>query len=287
MKSISALLLFFICAQAQAQSDGLLWRVSGNGLKHASYLFGTIHLYCDEDKVRQPQVQSAVDSSEVVAMELNLNDFSTIVAFMKSSRKVSGKSLKNQLSAAEYKLVDSVCMALVESSLADFDGKSAMTVLSTLIISKEIVGCQGALPVDMIVADMAKKSGKTSYGLETFEFQDSLLNSISDTTQIKWLLEFCRDIPKVKAEFKAMMDAYDARESLALYDIMLQTSPEMALFSDVLLVQRNIRWARFMEDNMKTNVYFMAVGAGHLGGEQGLVSLLRKAGYTVVPVQID
>jgi uncharacterized protein YbaP (TraB family) len=94
-------------------------------------------------------------------------------------------------------------------------------------------------------------------------------------------------LPKAKADFKALMDAYDAQEALRLYDVMFRTSPEMSLLNEVLLVQRNVNWANMLQKEMGSHVYFMAVGAGHLGGEKGLIDLLRNAGYTVSPVIIQ
>jgi uncharacterized protein YbaP (TraB family) len=288
MKHVVAFLLFIISTTcASAQSDGILWRITGKGLSKPSYLFGTIHIYCQPEKIENTTIISAIDSSEVVAMELDLNDFSTFVAIMKAGMKTSGTSLRTLLSPKEYMLVDSVSHALTGTALEDLDNKSPMTVLSSFIISEPVVGCKAPMPVDFTIAAMAKKAGKISYGLESFEFQDSILSGIPDSTQVRWLMDFCRDIDKSKKEFKTMMDAYDAQQSLALYDIIFRTSPEMALFNDVLLVKRNIAWASFMSKNMHTKSYFMAVGAGHLGGTDGLITLLRQAGYTVQPVKMQ
>jgi len=286
-KGFYLVFLFFLAFNClPAQSDGLLWRVSGKGLKNASYLFGTIHMHCQDENIRKAEIQSAMDSSSIVAMELNLNDYQTFVAMMKANMKLSGKSLKSMLSIPEYHLVDSICKVFTGTSLEDFDHKPPMTVLASIMMSKDFVGCNRPLPVDMVIADMAKQGGKESYGLESFSFQDSLLGSIPDSTQIRWLIEFCGDIPQAKAEFQALLKAYDSQQALALYDIILKTSPELILLNDALLVQRNMRWVEFLGNNMKYNVYFMAVGAGHLGGDNGLISLLRRAGYTVTPVQI-
>jgi uncharacterized protein YbaP (TraB family) len=281
------LLSILTCIGLHSQdSDGMLWRISGKELKTASYIFGTVHLYCNDSNIYKPEIVSAMDSSQVVAMELNLNDFSTIVALMKSGMKSSGKSLKNLLTASQYRVVDNACRSLIGDSLENHDNKSPMSLLSAFIVSGGLAGCMRPLPVDFVIAGMAKESGKISYGLETFDFQDSLLNSIPDSTQVRWLVEFCSDTQKAKAELSALLEAYDLHQSSRVYDLMFKTSPEMQYFNDLLLVKRNIKWVDFLQANMKEKPYFMAVGAGHLAGNDGLVSLLRKAGYNVTPIRI-
>jgi uncharacterized protein YbaP (TraB family) len=267
------------------ETDGMLWRISGKGLKKPSYLFGTVHLYCNDSNIRRPEIIAAMDSSKIVAMELNLNDYSTLVAIVTAGME-RRRSLKDLLTASQYQIVDNACRTLIGDSLEKHENKSPMNLMSTFIVSGGLAGCIQPMPVDFIIADMAKKTGKISYGLESFGFQDSLLSSIPDSTQVKWLMEFCADIPKARMELMALLNAYDSRQSSAVYEMMFKTSPEMELYRDVLLKQRNIRWVDFLKANMKDNPYFMAVGAGHLAGSDGLVSLLRKAGYTVTPIGI-
>jgi uncharacterized protein len=66
---------------------------------------------------------------------------------------------------------------------------------------------------------------------------------------------------------------------------MISASPDMAGFEDLLLVNRNMNWIPVMEKAMLAQGTFFAVGAGHLPGNEGVISLLKKAGYTVVPVE--
>jgi uncharacterized protein len=66
---------------------------------------------------------------------------------------------------------------------------------------------------------------------------------------------------------------------------MINASPDMAGFEDVLLINRNKNWIPVMEKNMLQSGTFFAVGAGHLPGDDGVISLLRKSGYKVVPVE--
>ena len=77
-----------------------------------------------------------------------------------------------------------------------------------------------------------------------------------------------------------MMDAYKAQDVAGLYNLF-KTSPEYEKYEKALLIDRNISWIPQMAELMAEKPTFFAVGAGHLGSENGVINLLRKAGYTV------
>ena len=274
---------FFVTFFCQAQSDGMLWRISGNGLNKPSYLFGTMHITCNKEYVKKPAIKNAIDSSEIVVMELNPNDSDFLKEAMKYMMEPAEKNLSALMTEDEYKVVGKACSELTGFNIGFFDNKKPMVLLTLLYASKEFMGCVSPIQMENIIAGMAKDAKKITIGLESFGFQDSMMSSIPDTTQAKWIVDLCQDIPEAKANFKAMQDVYDAQKAVELYDFILKTSPEMK-FEDVLIVQRNIKWVEFLKKRINKHPYFVAVGAGHLGGETGVISLLRKAGYTVVPI---
>lgn len=288
MKNIYILLLSFLFVQApKAQTESMLWRVSGNGLKKPSYLFGTVHIYCQHDSLlKSSSIKRAVDSSNIVAMELNLNDYDVYVSIVKSASEPSSTDLRKLLDPYEYKVVDSASRRLLGAPLENLSGMSPISLLGRFYMSEEISGCAGPMPIDFTVATMARNAKKQSLGLETFEYQDSLLKTIPDSTQKKWLVSFCQDIPKARREFANMMKAYNAGHLEKLHQELLGSTMDMGTINQALLVDRNLRWAAFLQENMKGNSYFVAVGAGHLAGKEGLVALLTRAGYTVTPIII-
>ena len=269
-----------------AQSDGLLWKISGNGLTKPSYLFGTIHAYCDKDKIFTEDFISTFKTVDVVAMELNLNDFSTFVYLMKSSMQESKRSISSFLTEDERLLIDRVCQQLLGDSLKNLDKRTPMSLLGKMYLSDSIIGCS-PIPLDFIVAELAKRNNKESYGLESPQFQDSLLNSIPDSMQVKWLLDFARDIQKAKFDFKEMLKAYDSQQSKLIYEISFKTSPEVLYLKDILLDNRNKNWVSYLQRNMFSNSYFVAVGAAHLAGDLGMLELLKKAGFKLEPILIN
>jgi uncharacterized protein YbaP (TraB family) len=79
--------------------------------------------------------------------------------------------------------------------------------MSTIMMSPSFVGCY-AMPVDFFIADLAKKYKIKSLGLETIGFQDSLLKSVPDSVQNKWLIDLCKNPNKAQSELKDMLAIY-------------------------------------------------------------------------------
>ncbi|MDP2174386.1 MAG: TraB/GumN family protein [Bacteroidota bacterium] len=290
MKSLglfSLLIINLFAQEAIAQKntqDAILWRISGNGLKQPSYLFGTIHLYCDAEKINNSTIQKCIDSSEVIALELNLNDFGTLIDIFKLAMKSSNKTLSEQLNQAQYRIVDQACRMWLNDSLVNLDNKTPMTLLSNFYTSKLMLDCRAA-PVDFLIADMAKQAKKQTIGLETVEFQESILSSIPDSLQLQWLIAFCLNPEQSQKDLKTLISTYDEQSSDKLYDLIFKTSPELTFLKEEMLDARNEKWVAFLNNEIKTKSHFIAVGAGHLAGPKGMLQLFRSLGYTLTAVR--
>ena len=123
-----AVLFFHLQVSAQPTSENaLLWKVEGNGLKKASYLFGTVHMICEEAFVMPKKVLSAMDQTEQSYLEINMAapDFAQQAQkYMKSE-----KPLSSELSKEDYAYVDSVVKAKLNYNLSDLgDIKPAMVM---------------------------------------------------------------------------------------------------------------------------------------------------------------
>ena len=120
----------------------------------------------------------------------------------------------------------------------------------------------------------------TTIGLETLQFQMNMVNTVSNEEQMKMLLQ---GLSTNNSEFNKMLDAYLRQDLIGLGNLMndAELSPE---FNENLLLQRNRNWIPIISKLISEKPTFIAVGAGHLPGEKGVLNLLREAGYTVTPV---
>jgi uncharacterized protein YbaP (TraB family) len=82
-----------------------------------------------------------------------------------------------------------------------------------------------------------------------------------------------------------MFEAYKKQDLKKLEALMVETDAGMSAFTDILLYHRNANWVKKIKPILPDKSLLIAVGAGHLPGEKGLISLLRKEGYTITPVE--
>lgn len=82
----------------------------------------------------------------------------------------------------------------------------------------------------------------------------------------------------------AMFDAYRQQDLKKLEELMVDSDAGMSSFTNILLYNRNENWVSKLKGLMTDKSLLIAVGAGHLPGERGVINLLKKAGYTLTPV---
>lgn len=89
-------------------NKSLLWKISGNGLKEATYLFGTLHVICPDDYVWTPAMQKALDACDKVAFEMDMDDPSLQSKMASGMMLKNGKTLKDFYTEEEYKKLTAV-----------------------------------------------------------------------------------------------------------------------------------------------------------------------------------
>jgi uncharacterized protein len=154
---------------------------------------------------------------------------------------------------------------------------------------KEDSGSKSAsTSVEMVLYKKAKKLKILSSGLETTDFQVSLFDKIPYKQQADMLVESLRALKKGGDEgsddLGQLTKIYQDEDIQAMQALMDEEGMGMKGFEDILLFDRNANWIKPMGDIMSNQPAFFAVGAGHLGGERGVIALLRKAGYKVEPL---
>jgi uncharacterized protein YbaP (TraB family) len=152
-----------------------------------------------------------------------------------------------------------------------------MAVMS--LITMKSFGCADIKMYEMEFIEMAKSSSKSIAGFETLQSQmDFLSKGYSDAEMITMLQESNDDTTK------KMVQNYIQENLPELYKYITAPKVMNENAKKWLLDVRNENWAVKMPNIMKDKSTFFAVGAAHLLGEQGVINLLRKKGYTVKPI---
>lgn len=284
--------MFFFCScnaqtkpvklKANTDDNTLLWEVSGKGLKNPSYLFGTFHIMCKDDISFSAQLKAAVTNADTIYMEMDMDDPSVMLSGLMMMNMKDGKTLKDLYTADEYEKVavffkDTLHMpiALLQSTKPFF--------LAALLYPK-MMPCKTVSGVEEELMKFAKEQKKKIKGLETMEFQSSVFDSIPYQEQAKELLKSIDSLASYQKYFDTMIAVYKTQRLTEIEKLFKDSEFGMEDHQDILLNDRNKNWVKQLNTIMTKESVFVAVGAGHLVGNEGLINLLRKEGYTLTPL---
>lgn len=277
---LAILLVVHFVGSVNGQDSSLLWKVSGNGLEKESYLFGTIHIICKSDFLMDDRIIKAFESAEKLFLELDMSDPQLQLKMQQVSLNPGMKNIKAEMDESAAAALDAFLLKNYGAGLAQL-GILKPFVLSSMVMLKALP-CTEIESYEGYFTSRAGEAEMPIVGLETVEFQVGIFDQIPRDLQLKELVKLVTEEGS-QQEFQTMISAYLAEDILAL-DQAMTNSGMMADYRSILLEERNKNWVPQMEEAMKAKSIFMAVGAGHLGGDFGVISLLRKAGYSVEPI---
>ena len=267
----------------QKNNNSLLWKISGNGLTKPSFLFGTFHLLCKEDIHFSNQLRKAVSDCGEIYMELDMDDPSTMLSAMMYMNMRGDTSLSDLYTSKEYERLKNYFSDTLKMPLALLQ-KTKPYFLVALLYPR-MMNCSSPAGVEEELVKLAKEDKKEIQGLETMQFQASVFDSIPYQWQAKELLKNIDSFSVNKTEFETMLDFYKNQEMDSIKAMIGKSEFGSDKYDDLLLNNRNKKWVIKLDSIMQKESVFVAVGAGHLVGEQGLISLLKKQGYTVEPLE--
>ena len=271
----------FLAVLPGVRAQSLLWEINGKGLTHPSYLFGTIHMICPQDFFLTPAMKDKFAQARTVYMEINLDDPSAPMKLMGMIQFKNGQKLSDLFDSSDYKDLGRFVHDTLNMDLHFFERFKPLMLYS--MMSAKMLPCAKEQAYETEFVDMAKDQGKPIKGLETMEEQVAIFDSIPGKEQANMIMDMVRHYDSEKLDFHRMVDFYKAQQVDSLYR-MLEESPDTKVDQDLLLDRRNRKWVPLITAAMRQGSCFIAVGAGHLGGPHGLLSLLKKQGFTVKPV---
>jgi len=277
--------------QIVPSEKSLVWKISGNGLKKPSYLYGTIHLIPKNDFILPDGARMALDNVRRVAFEIDMKEmtsFKTQIGLMSKAFMSGGKTLKDLLPEEDYALVKK---KMSEKGLpGGFFERMKPMFLSTMFSTDDNGGAVSndrMTSVEMELYRMSRYRKLESAGLETAAYQMAIFDSIPYEAQAKMLVETLRNTDAGKesdSELSRMLDMYRNQDINAMQTMIGDARYGIEGYEDILLKNRNRNWIPVMGRFMREEPTLFAVGAGHLGGESGVVALLRREGYRVEAV---
>lgn len=267
-----------------AGKNSLFWKVSGKNLKEPSYLFGTFHLMGSEYIDSLTVVMDAFSNSGTLAGELILDESLSMrimqVAIMKDT------TLHELLSEETYAQTATWLKELtgMELGMLDKFNPAMVQMLITAMLQQKINN-KTITPMDLHFQNLATDKKKI-VELESFEEQvDVLFYKTSYRHQARQLEEFVNKRDSSEQMVLNMNRMYRQQDLEGLMEMFFKSSYSTAE-KEALLDLRNKNWMKRLPGLFAEQSTFVAVGALHLPGENGLIELLRREGYTVEPLNL-
>jgi uncharacterized protein YbaP (TraB family) len=259
--------------------SGLLWKIQPPG-RPPSYVFGTMHSeHPDVVNVPDP-VQAALAQSERVILEMQL-DPQTLGKVAEAMQIKAGPDLRSLVGPQLFDQAAQIMDAFGVPAQV-LKGMKPWAVAVTLLTPPSNTG----LFLDRVLYLEALARDKPVSGLETVQEQMAVFDELPLKEQIALLEESLELVPQLDALYAHMRKAYVARDLAALARLnagMLEKADEV--LADVLtrrlVTERNERMAERLETYLEQGNSFVAVGALHLPGDDGVLSLLAGRGYAL------
>ena len=290
IKQLIYLIIICICpflVNGQAFENALLWKIKGNGLKNSSYILGTYHIVNNEFLNNLKGCELALEKTSSVLGELEITP--EVASQMMPYMLLENSSIDSLMNPLQYDSLsqfvqDKLGLPMVLLNKMKPMGIYLMLSAVEMKNTPFLTNFKGE-PMDVYVQNEARKNKKEVFALETIQEQaDLLFSHVALNEQVQLLMQYIRTGKQESSLENDRMNNCYMNQDLNCLDSLMNASGFTAIESNLLLKDRNIRWIPRIEEIIQKQSCFIAVGALHLAGENGLIYLLRKQGYTLSPV---
>ncbi len=264
-------------------NNSLLWSIEKDN-HQKSYIFGTMHLIEPEYYNFSDQLKQKIISADKIIMEIGgePNPIEAFNLMVLDSGRVEDYFTKEQLSQL-IKFMD----LKLNTSPKEFRQKySKMKPFLILQAITQAYFSDNAISYDLNIMQLASENNKTIDGFETMEEQLGFFEQIPNTEMANLIISSITNFDKEKKETLKLQKLYAKQKVDKLIPLMKKQSPELMKYNDIFLTDRNEKWTPKINSFTKTSKCFIAVGAAHLFGENGILELLRKEGYILKPIKM-
>jgi uncharacterized protein YbaP (TraB family) len=283
--TLRILVLTFFVNQASishAQTDTLLWEIRSDSTE-TSYIFGTIHLLPSSQFALNPKIIELIQSTDRVILELDMDDPNLQSEMMQNINMKEGQTISSLISPEAYKSLDSSLIHTYGTGMIAFDRWKPFMVASMLYAP--VIG-EPVASFEIAIVQNAITNRKEIAGLETAKEQLGIFDRIPYEDQAEDLIEMISEAGIQKKEIDEMISLYHLGDINKISEYTKEKLNDQKYY-DMLITERNQLWINRISSMTRNQSAFIAVGAGHLGGEHGIINLLKKQGFRVTPVLLE
>lgn len=266
-----------------AHADTAVWKVS-NG-KSELFIAGTVHILPPSQFPLPNEFEMAYQQADSIVLEAKLPDPADQKAQMAMIQKLAypaGETLSQHITETTYKELAQYLTGLGVNldELNGFKPGFIVSMMTVMAAHKAQLAGEG---VDAYFDKQAQKDNKGIAYLESTDFQINMLANMGKGTEDKFIKETLKEMHEFKPQLKKLLNAWRAGDMKAIDTLIIQEAksqnPETY---NTLFVKRNHNWIpqidAMLNDKEKELVL---VGAGHLAGDDSVLTLLKKKGYSV------
>lgn len=270
-----------LSAQDAARSHTLLWKIEGKKVKSDSYLFGTIHLMDKEQFWFPKELDSMVRNSEQIVMEIADIDPSKALGYL-TLEKGSFFDFFTPVQTDSILQWAETELSMKPDQFRLLMGKMKPFVVVQMATQMTLKGETASY--ELTFQSIAKETELPTIGLETVEEQMGFFDQLDSVQQCEMVMESIRDFAKNDSIMALMQRTYLSQDLEAMHAIISESGGSISSMQETLLDNRNKKWISKIKKLIGNKDTFIAVGAGHLGGPNGVIRLLEEEGYVLKPV---
>jgi len=270
----------------EGTNNSLLWMVTKENSKDTSFVFGTMHLIQKKYYYFPDLLKEVIQASDLVVLEIG-EEMNNPFKAMKLLQLEEGKSMFDFFNEAQKDSILDWAQQELNMSPEMFEtsfGKMKPFVLVSTASEMDMLSDSESY--ERTIMKVQKEAEIKLEGLETLEEQMSIFDDLTDEEQATMVMEAIRGDEDADKQLETMMRLYSQQNLDSMYLLIKDESASIADKEDEFLTDRNKKWIPKMDEMMKGKRVFFAVGAGHLGGDQGVLELLRDEGFKVSPVKL-
>lgn len=280
-------MLGLLCLQ---QVNGqVLYKISGNGSAADSYLFATNRLCNITFLDTIPNIFKCYGKADKVITEFAILDYEALAALRKAALLPDSIRLSNFYSEDQYRMIDEALRLTLGMGMNKLGRMKPqyLTELYRIELLKKWAHYDENKSSEHFFETVAQQQGKPIYGLD--DVGETMFMQF-DREPFHWQCEELWNIVEspereVRQE-KALNSLYTQGRLLDMsYQVSSPDNLSSISYSDYqIYMKRNKEWVKRLRPYLKEGKAFITLDAIYLGGEGGLIALLRNAGYKVKPV---
>jgi uncharacterized protein YbaP (TraB family) len=280
---LAALTVCTTSAQTAATGKSFLWKVHSG--QKVLYLAGSVHALGADSYPLSAAYESAFNSSGTLVEEINLAEAEQLAAaplLLSKGLYTDGRTFESAVGKDTATLVATrlkttgIPMEMIRTM------KPWMVMLLITAFEAQKAGLDAALGLDKYFFDKARAASKPVLALETAESQIDRFDKMPETLQEQMLRSTLTELDSQQNSVAAMINAWKTGDAAALEKMSLSSFDGYRGAFSSLIVERNNNWVPQIEACMaKPQPCFVVVGAAHLIGPDGLLTLLKKKGYKI------